>query len=53
MRKLFDDIAYYAIYSWISVKIFIYKILVWFQEKADYYQEMKIKMYIDQNLKNK
>ena len=53
MKKLFDDIAYYAIYFWISIKIFFYKILLWFKDKSDYYQEMKMKMYIEQNLKNK
>lgn len=53
MKKIFDDIAYYTIYSWISIKIFFYKILVSidnkYKEYKNYYNEMKIKSFLEQS----
>lgn len=42
MKKIFNDISYYVIYSWISIKIFVYKIFIWFHDKFNNSKETEI-----------
>ncbi len=47
MKQIFDDIAYYVIYGWISIKIFFIKSFLWVETKWKEYEKFRLEMLVD------